>query len=239
MASQPIQKIKLVRIAHVYYTHVDLDSARSFLRDFGMTVAEDRGDKVFYKGYGTEPFVYCATKGEESAFGGASFVVESVEDLNLASKSLPGATEVRDLDAPGGGRIVTFYDPVDGFPFHLVHGQKAVELSIHLPELRYNFPQAKHRQASHTQRFKQGPAPVHKLGHFGCCITDFARTVDFYTSRFNLKPSDFIHEGDEKKNVSAFLHLDRGSEKVDHHSFFFFEGEKHQAMTRKKTLLKS
>lgn len=35
-----------------------------------------------------------------------------------------------------------------------------------------------------------GPAPVHKLGHFGMCVTDFAKTYEFYTSRFNFVPSD-------------------------------------------------
>jgi hypothetical protein len=37
---------------------------------------------------------------------------------------------------------------------------------------------------------RAGPAPVHKLGHFGLCVTDFARTYDFFTSRFNFKASD-------------------------------------------------
>jgi hypothetical protein len=31
-----------------------------------------------------------------------------------------------------------------------------------------------------------GPAPIHKFGHFGMVVTDFAKTYEFYTSRFNL-----------------------------------------------------
>jgi catechol 2,3-dioxygenase-like lactoylglutathione lyase family enzyme len=225
MASvQPPTKIKLVRIAHVYYTHADLDQARQFLVDFGFTIAEDRGDTVYFKGYGTEPFVYCATKGPANAFGGAGFVVESMADLELASKSLPKATAIEDSDAPGGGKRVTFRDPVVGFPFHLVYGQAAVVKSAHLPEREYNYPETKHRAVNKTQRFKKGPAPVHKLGHFGCCVTDFAKSFEFYTTRFNLKPSDVIHNP-EGRDVSTFLHLDRGMEEVDHHTFFFFEGK--------------
>ena len=30
-------------------------------------------------------------------------------------------------DEPGGGTCVTFEDPVDGFPFHLIYGQSKVE----------------------------------------------------------------------------------------------------------------
>ncbi|GAB1319458.1 hypothetical protein MFIFM68171_09668 [Madurella fahalii] len=226
MAAEQSPKIQLVRIAHVYYTHVDLDQARQFLLDFGFTIAEDRGDTVFFKGYGTEPFVYCATKGASNEFGGAGFVVESMADLELASRTLPKATAIEESDAPGGGKRVTFRDPVDDFPFHLVYGQTPVEKSAHLPELNYNYPETKHRAVNRTQRFKKGPAPVHKLGHFGCCVTDFAKTFEFYTTRFNLKPSDLIHNA-EGKDITTFLHLDRGMEQVDHHTFFFFEGPKY------------
>lgn len=221
---QEIPKIKLLRIAHVYYTHSDLDEARQFLLDFGFTIAEDRGDTLYFKGYGTDPFVYCATKGPANEFGGAGFVVESLADLELASKTLPKASAVEDSDAPGGGKRVTFRDPVDDFPFHLVYGQTPVEVSVHLPELDYNFPGNKHRAVNRTQRFKKGPAPVHKLGHFGCCVTDFAKTFEFYTTRFNLKPSDLIHDA-KGRDVTTFLHLDRGMDQVDHHTFFFFEGK--------------
>jgi len=217
-------KIKLVRIAHVYYTHKDLAIAREFLIDFGFTVVSDEGSAIYFRGYGTEPFVYCAQLGSENSFAGAAFVVESLADLDLAAATLPRATPVHDSPAPGGGKRVTFYDSVDGFPMHLVYGQTPVEKTSSFPELDYNFPETKHRSVNHTQRFKKGPAPVHKLGHFGCCVTDFAKAFEFYTTKFNLKPSDIIY-GQDGKDHSVFLHLDRGMEAVDHHTFFFFEGE--------------
>jgi len=53
----------------------------------------------------------------------ASFVA-SLANLELASKTLSNASAIYELtDAPGGGQCVTFHDPVDGFPFHLVFGQ--------------------------------------------------------------------------------------------------------------------
>ncbi|KAJ0383056.1 hypothetical protein COL922a_011257 [Colletotrichum nupharicola] len=60
------------------------------------------------------------------------------------------------------------------------------------PELDFNFLTKKHRNAGTFQRFEKGPARVHKLGHFGVCVTDFQKTYDFFTSRFNLIPSDFL-----------------------------------------------
>lgn len=221
------KKIILKRIAHIYYTHQDFDKAHQFLLDFGLKLTDKRADRSFYKGYGTEPFVVCAIKGDKDEFGGAAFVVESLEDLEFAAKTLPRATEVHDLDAPGGGKRVTFYDPVDGFPFHLVYGQTEVPHGEDLPELAYNYPSTKNRPVNKTQRFQHGPAPVHKLGHFGCCVTDFAKVYEFYTSRFNFKASDLVYDGKSGKDITTFLHLDRGKDQVDHHCFFFFEGPKY------------
>lgn len=70
-------------------------------------------------------------------------------------------------------------------------------------------------------------------------MTDFAETYNFYISRFNFTPSDvsyfleilFLYidsiqlvYDDYGRDVTTFLHLDRGLELVDHHCFFFFEG---------------
>jgi hypothetical protein len=218
------RKISLKRIAHVYYTHADLEKAHQFLLDFGFSVTQQTADEIYYRGYGTEPFVYCARRGSDNTFGGAAFVVDSMEDLELATKQLPGASEIYESKAPGGGKCVTFHDPTDGFPFHLVYGQSPVEMTETFPELDYNFPTSKHRPVGKYQRFKKGPAPIHKLGHFGCCVTDFAKALEFYTTNFNFKPSDIVH--DKGRDITAFCHLDRGDEMVDHHCFFFFEGPK-------------
>jgi catechol 2,3-dioxygenase-like lactoylglutathione lyase family enzyme len=226
--STVVRKINLKRISHVYYTHKDLEKAHQFYLDFGFSVSRKSEDDttIYYRGYGTEPFVLCASKGTEDVFGGAGWVVESLEDLEIASDTLPGATKVLDLSAPGGGKTVTFHDNVDGFPFHLVYGQEAVEMTETFPELEYNFPTAKHRPVNKTQRFNKGPAPVHKLGHFGLCVTDYKAAHDFYTTHFNLKQSELVHD-EAGNDIMTFLHLDRGSEKVDHHAFFFFQGPKY------------
>ncbi|VUC26544.1 unnamed protein product [Clonostachys rosea] len=224
MGSSVERKINLVRIAHVYYTHRDIEAARKFLEDFGMKENKRVGKKTYYRGYSREPFVYCAVEGDEAKFGGAAFVVETIEDLELAARTLPGASKIYKLeDAPGGGECVTFYDPVDNFPFHLVHGQTPLEEETILPKLELNFPAQKYRGGGQYQRFDKGPAPVHKLGHFGMCVTKFQETFDFYTSRFNFYPSDLGHTPDGR-NVIVFNRLARGKDLVDHHSFFFFEG---------------
>lgn len=125
MGSNDPQKIMLVRPAHVYYKHKDLEKEREFLTDFGLAEEKRVGKLTYYRGYGPDPFVYCAEDSDIDEFGGAAFVVESKDDLERAAETIPSATGVHEMvDAPGGGFRVTFKDPVDGFPFHLVWGQK-------------------------------------------------------------------------------------------------------------------
>jgi hypothetical protein len=172
-------RINLVRIAHVFYTYKDLNKAHEFLLDFGFQEVKRAGKDIYYRGTSSQPFVYCARHGEEDVFGGAAFVVESEADL-VAAQELPGATEIYELsDAPGGGRCVTFHDPIDDFPFHLVYGQTHWADEKALPQLDFNFvsyavihtcllpfllnivltipqPTVKHRPGNKAQRLEKG-----------------------------------------------------------------------------------
>ena len=143
-AGDPIKKIQLLRIAHVWYKHADVEAAKQFALDFGFAETAQVGKTTFYRGYGTEPFSLALEASDEDEFGGAAFVVESEEDLVYAADALPKeckATEVHEMtDIPGGGKRVTFYDPVDGFPFHLIYGQTPVEREDrNFPALKYNY----------------------------------------------------------------------------------------------------
>lgn len=157
LASNPIKKIQLVRIAHVWYKHEDIEKAKQFAEDFGFTQAEQIGKTTFYRGYGTEPFALALEASDKNEFGGAAFVVESEEELVHASKTLPREcrpTEVHEMkDVPGGGKRVTFYDPVDGFPFHLVYGQTPVERQDPgFPSTKFNYvsnPYSEHPVSYH------------------------------------------------------------------------------------------
>lgn len=125
------RKINLKRIAHVYYTHANLEKAHEFLLDFGLSVTQQSADEIYYRGYGTETFVYCGRRGAEDTFGGAAFVVDSMEDLELATKKIPEASKIYKSNAPGGGKCVTFHDPIAGreWPWHLVYSQTPVEMT--------------------------------------------------------------------------------------------------------------
>ena len=48
--------------------------------DFGMTIAKQTDDEIWFRGYGVDPYVYYAKKGPKKFLGG-TFQVESYEDL--------------------------------------------------------------------------------------------------------------------------------------------------------------
>lgn len=226
------EKIKLHHIAHVYYKYSteEVDAARFFMTDFGFFEAKRVGPRTYYRGYGSEPFVLCVEASTKTEFAGTAFAVESLDELQKAAKILPAEvkpTGIYDLeDAPGGGKGLTFFDPVDGFPMHLVYGQEPVEeLDPKFPELKLNFPEKQNRDTNQFQRFEKRPTPVHKLGHYGMCVTNFKKCYEFYSKYFNFYPSE-LNYNDENEDITVFFRLDRGDEKVDHHCFFFFEGPK-------------
>ncbi|KAI1431049.1 trihydroxytoluene oxygenase [Xylaria sp. CBS 124048] len=212
-------QIKLVKLAHMRYQHPDLEPIIQFMADFGMTVAKKTDEEIWLRGYGPDPYVYYAKKGPKKFLGG-TFLVETYEDLERAAK-LPGSSDIQNLEeAPGGGSLVTVYDP-EGFPVNLIHGQAA---RVPVPEeqpsqLAYNFENEKPRVREFL-RFKQGPAAIHKLGHYGLSVQNFQGECDFYLKTFNLVPSDFIYVDQPGNDVGLFAHIDRGDSYVDHHSFF-------------------
>ncbi len=81
-------RVILKRIAHVQYSHSDIDKTNQFLQDFGMTEVAQVGDKHYWKGYGDLPFIYVAEKAVDgkALFKGATFEAESRQELEKASR---------------------------------------------------------------------------------------------------------------------------------------------------------
>lgn len=216
--------IRLLKTAFVVYCHEDLARARTFFLDFGLSIAqENAGQEIFFKGYGTEPFVYVAKQapsGSNSSFCGAAYVVNSRQELQRA-ENIPGATRITSLKAPGGGEIVTLTDPA-GHEVHLVHGQieNAESPPPGLKKLVVNYEDEKPR-VGRFQRFEPGPAPVYRWGHYGVTYPEggYQAMFDWYTQAIGLAPSDFVHR--DGKPVTCFFHIDHGKGYTDHHSFFF------------------
>jgi hypothetical protein len=215
------ERIRLLKTGFVVYYHADFEEAKSFFLDFGLQVTRESQDEIFFHGYGVEPFCYVlrASKDESNYFGGAAYVVESRHELEKATK-IVGASQITKLDAPGGGEIVTLTDPV-GHLVHLIHGQEEkLKQDFSLEKLTVNYEDEKPRRGK-FQRFKPGPAPIHRWGHYGVTYPDgqYQAMFDWYTKHLALGVSDIVSVKD--KPVTAFFHIDRDKEFTDHHCFFF------------------
>lgn len=49
-------------------------------KDFGMQIAKRTADEIWYRGYGTDQYVYYARRGQKKFLGG-TFEVETYDDL--------------------------------------------------------------------------------------------------------------------------------------------------------------
>ena len=61
-----------------------------------------------------------------------------------------------------------------------------------------------------------------QLGHFGYSTTRFQELFSFYSSHFNLVPSDILYmeAGGKRIDVTTLMHLDLSQNLTDHHCFF-------------------
>ncbi|KAF3924533.1 hypothetical protein ABW21_db0204829 [Orbilia brochopaga] len=224
-AQPDVEKIRIVKLSHMRYRHPAsrIGEITTFLFDFGMQIVKETKEAIWFGGYGIDQYVYYLEIGSEKSFLGGVWEVESWADLERAAKLGDGEI-VQLLDAPGGGHLVTIRDP-EGFPVNFVYGATPRPQPIRQPaeSLQVNDEFSKPRKGA-FQRFERGPAAVHKLGHYGLAISDFELEFRWYTTHFNLVPSDILFARDEsgsKTDVAAFLHVDRGQTYTDHHSFFF------------------
>ncbi|KAH7069573.1 Glyoxalase/Bleomycin resistance protein/Dihydroxybiphenyl dioxygenase [Paraphoma chrysanthemicola] len=238
MATPNPNRIPLLATAFVSYTHADLPTARTFLLDFGLTIARETPKEIFFKGYGSEPIIYIARQSDTgtSSFCGAAYTVPSRADLEAATKRIQGCSAIAPLDAPGGGEYVQATDPA-GHSVFLVHGQRMndssgeerndekaqtppPEITQHQLVTNYEFPNQKPRKGV-FHRFTPGPAPVHRWGHYGVTYPPgtYETMYTWYTTHLSLAPSDIVYK--DGKPLTCFFHIDRGLEFTDHHAFFF------------------
>jgi catechol 2,3-dioxygenase-like lactoylglutathione lyase family enzyme len=218
-------RVHVTSLAHVHYQHPDLEKSLAFFKDFGLIEESRQPNKSFLRGNGSQPYLYVA---EQSAdynrhFIGAYWNVASFNELEIA-KSLPEASDIEDNDGPGGGKVVRVKDP-HGFVVGFLFGQtfrtlqkELLELEVSPSESHSNTATEKFRQGP-TRRFRHGPSPVHKLGHYGIGVpkASYKKTMDWYMTVLNLKATDVIFDPKTGEEITCFAHIDLGPEYTDHH----------------------
>ncbi|KAJ4263293.1 hypothetical protein NW762_006111 [Fusarium torreyae] len=227
----PTQTVKVVRLVSVHYQHPDLDKASQFLKDFGFIEVQREDKRIYFGGYGRDPYLYIAEQAPSSrrAFLGATWAVDAADDLAKAS-ALPGASQILDAEGPGGGKKVTIPDP-NGFTVTFILGQTLKDIQddkatrILNDEKQLANKAVEKLRRGQCLRFGNGPSPVHKLGHYGYFVPkdNFQKTFEWYTNIINIVPSDAVFDPETGDDSTCFMHIDLGQTFTDHHASTRFQ----------------
>ncbi|SPO04333.1 related to 2,3-dihydroxybiphenyl-1,2-dioxygenase [Cephalotrichum gorgonifer] len=220
------EKVNLRRLSYVIYEHPDLSNFLKFCDDFGFEPVgySDNDGSHFLRGYGPDPYLYIAQQapeGQGKRFCGAGFTARTEGDFERAC-NLEGA-QLKDIShRPGGGKMVSVPD-VNGYEIQIVYGQEERVVpekglsSVFDGRPNVNGAITKVRKGIFN-RMGNGPAKIHKLGHFGYMTDNYTATCAWYSDHFNFKPTDIVHKpGDPSAELMSFFHLDLGAEYSDHH----------------------
>ena len=221
MSDSSDNRILIDRLSHVRYGHPSFEKVKEFFVDFGLVPIEETDEKVYFRGFGRDPFVYVAekTNDDKRRFLGGAWIVQSIAELEKAAK-LPGASHIHESTAPGGGKVVIVPDNAGG-EVTLIYGQQDREEGTQeVPHvMEWNNWQQKRRRGEFQRPEQNSPSKVHKLGHYGFETVGprLDEVVDWYIATFNLLKSDTLFHPKSKATMMVFLHIDKGEEFVDHH----------------------
>lgn len=224
--TQPIAKVS--DIIFIRFELRDLEAQAAYLEDFGMTPVHKSDDTIFYRGTGTDAYIYAAEKGDTDTFIAAAYETDSLEALQALAASQ--GVEIEDGDAFMGGKKVCFKDP-DGLGIEVYHGVNKVDaVDENVPVL--NSGKQKNR-LNKTQRFGDGaaewsmdddgtmryalPSSVMRLGHTAINVKDGPVSIQWYHDVLGMIVSDNII-GPDGNVGGAFIRCDNGAIPSDHHT---------------------
>ena len=220
--SEPI--IRVADIAWGRLRSPDLDKQEEFLTRFGMIRAERTDDKLFMRGTGSSHHIHVTEKGEPG-FISLAFRARSEDDLHKLAKEADGASDVEDINEPGGGKRVRLTEP-NGYTIEVVHGVAEVD-EIPLERPIYNFGNIdKYARGGELWRHAKGPAHVMRIGHGVMGTTKMEECTAWIRNTIGLIASDEVFvEDDKDKVIASFNRIDAGKDFVDHHVFLYVKNE--------------
>ena len=147
--SEPICKV--ADIIYVRFELTEFEAQKKYLNHFGMMLAHEDENSIFFRGTGTSPYIYVATKGEENKYIGSAYKANDYSDLEALAKEFN--VEIVEITEPGGGHKVTVIDP-DGIEVEVCHGMKEAE-AVAIVSKVINTGESTPRE-NQTQRFGKG-----------------------------------------------------------------------------------
>jgi len=203
----------------------DLDRMEEFLLDFGMVRADRTKNALYMRGTDGDHHHLHVTELGDPVHIGMAWWAKSEEDLEKIAK-VPGASNVHEIDEPGGGKRVTLPDP-DGRIIEVIHGMEVAE---DLPVRDVIINDGKHKFArTDLQRVSANPgqpSTVKRSAHVVVKTKSLKKFNKWYQSTLGLVASDHIMAPDElSNNMMTFNHIDAGDEYVDHHVLLGIQSE--------------
>ena len=216
--------IKAAELAYARVQVPDLDVAEKFFNDFGLLTRKRTDDRLYLRGTGPEHHLLVAHRGERRLLA-LAFELPSAEDLERAS-TFEGATQIEEIEGPGGGQRVTLRDP-DGNSVELVHGIEKGEC-LPFETQHFNSASGRSRRLNCVIRPPIGPAHALRIGHAVLRTANVKRLSEWYQSMLGLLCSDEVPLPDDSDLLMSFVRLDQGETPVDHHVFQALKGEPNQ-----------
>ncbi len=215
--------IKVTDIAYARFVAPDLDKMETFLEDFGLVRSARSDDALYMRAADPEHHVHVTHLGDTPGFIGMAFNATSMEDLHVLAK-MDDASEVEEIDEPGGGYRVRITDP-NGHQVETVFGIDTLEPLVVKNNFRRNFG-TDHQRKGELLRLSKGPCQAKRLGHIVINVASCAVNDEFYKSYFGFLSSDECYNpNDAKELVVAFNRCDRGEAYVDHHTLLTVKSE--------------
>ena len=145
--TEPICKV--ADIIYVRFELTEFEEQKKYLHHFGMMLAHEDENSIFFRGTGTSPYIYVATKGDENKYIGTAYKANDYSDLEALSKEFN--VDIVENTEPGGGHKVTITDP-DGIEVEVCHGMNQAE-PVAVVSKVLNTGQSKPRERNVVQRF--------------------------------------------------------------------------------------
>ena len=79
---------KVADIIYVRFELTEFEAQKKYLNHFGMMLEHEDENSIFFRGTGTSPYIYVATKGDENKYIGSAYKANDYSDLEALSMEL-------------------------------------------------------------------------------------------------------------------------------------------------------
>jgi hypothetical protein len=214
--------IKVTDIAYGRLRSPDLDIQEEFCTNFGFIKVERTKNALYMRGSDAPHHIHVTEKGDPG-FIGLAYYAASEDDLKKIAKA-PGASEVENIDEPGGGKRVRLTEP-NGYQIEVVWGiQQLAPIQVHRDPT--NSGDEPLRRAGRLMRVTKGPTPIKRIAHGVMGTPKLAETLKWFREHLGFISSDDIYVGKKDNIIASFNRCDRGDVYVDHHAFFCMNHKK-------------